>query len=351
MNNFNQSLNSEQFTIHSPDSTPACTVCGRQDETVRSVVYPFVISVVVITFRRALSGTLCAKHRLQKQSLATLLTASLGWIGIPFGFIYTPGALFKLARGGDQPAGINADNLLSIADHKLRQNDPEGALKCYEESLKFRQDETALSRIKQIRENSPAAREGTKTSGLKTYLGMIFKAFLIGIVIGILDQIFTHLMAPLLNYSENLLVVFFSWVPFLVLVALGAILLVQFIEDSLSKVGVPKKGRFATLAILAGFLCVYGIMHGSAIADYFAYYIYGGAYESLSVEIILGILTFLVGGLSWLYYSFEILYTADIIYLILMGAILIFYLISARYAAVNTYKWREILLRNRMQID
>lgn len=348
MNSSEQFPYSEPTAIHSPASTPACSICGRQDETVRSVVFPFVISVVVLTFRRAFSGTWCGAHRRQYQSLAALITAALGWIGIPFGFIYTPGALFKLARGGDQPAGINADQLLNIADHKLRQNDPDGALKCYQECLKFREDETALSRIKQILDNSPASGEIKKNTDAKIYLGMLFRTFLVGVVIGILDQTITLLMAPLLNYSENLLVVFFSWVPFLVLVSLGAVLLVQIIERALSKIAVTKKGRFSTLAILAGVLTVYGIMHGSAIADSAFYYLSGGPIESLTVEIIISLLTILVGGLSWLFYSFEILYTSDIIYLILMGVILVFYLISARNVAVKTYQWREIVLRNRI---
>lgn len=344
---------SDQFLYSeaAPVNTVSCSVCGRQDETVRSVIYPFVISVVVLTFRRAFSGTWCGAHRKRYQSLATLITAALGWIGIPFGFIYTPGALFKLARGGDQPADLNADQLLSIADHKLRQNDPDGALKCYQESLKFREDETALSRIKQILDNSPTSGEVKKNTDVKIYLGMLFRTFLIGVVIGILDQIITLLMAPLMNYSDNLLVVFFSWVPFLVLVSLGAVLLVEIVERDLSKIAVTKKGRYTSLAILAGALTLYGIMHGSAIADNAFYYLAGGPIESIAVEIIISLLTILVGGLSWLYYSFEILYTSDVIYLILMGIILVFYLISARNAAVNTFQWREIVLRNRIQVD
>ena len=78
---------------------PACSVCGRQDETVRLSVFPYVVSVVIMTHRRAFAGVWCRKHRTLRQLLASLITATVGWIGIPFGFIFTPVTLFSIAKG------------------------------------------------------------------------------------------------------------------------------------------------------------------------------------------------------------------------------------------------------------
>jgi hypothetical protein len=68
----------------------------------RFVVYQYCVSLVVITFRRASppqfvpAGTSPAKAGLPW----TLLTALVGWWGIPFGLIWTPMALYKNANGG-----------------------------------------------------------------------------------------------------------------------------------------------------------------------------------------------------------------------------------------------------------
>ena len=341
----------EPQLLQTADSATACSVCGRQDETVRAVMFPFVFSVIVLTFRRAFSGTWCAKHRRQYQSLATLITAGVGWFGIPFGFIYTPGSLFKLVRGGVQPAEINAKLLISIANHKLRQNDPRGALKCFEESLKFREDETALSNIKLIRETTLAGKTEEKKRDGRTYLGMLFVSFLVGIVIGFLDLFITSLLDPLLANTESLLLILFSWIPFLALVTMGAVLLANTIRRFLTRISQPKKGRFTFLALLAGFFAFYGIMHGSAIADNIYYYLIGGPIESVGYEIIVNILTLLIGGLSWLLYSLEVQYAYDAIYLVLLGLVLIFYLITARTAGVNTFHWRDLVIRSRQRLD
>jgi hypothetical protein len=37
-------------------SVPACSICGRQDETLRLAAFPYVFSVVFLTFRRAFAG-------------------------------------------------------------------------------------------------------------------------------------------------------------------------------------------------------------------------------------------------------------------------------------------------------
>ena len=36
-----------------PPGPIGCQLCGRQDETLRVVVYPYVVSLLVVTFRRS----------------------------------------------------------------------------------------------------------------------------------------------------------------------------------------------------------------------------------------------------------------------------------------------------------
>ena len=130
---------------------PACSACGRRDETLRAVRYPFVVSVIVVTFRRAFSGLWCAKHRNQRLFLASAITAMAGWIGIPFGLVWTPITLFKLARGGEQPADLNKTLLQDLADRKHQAGDDLGALRCLEASLRFGDDAATTERVRQLR--------------------------------------------------------------------------------------------------------------------------------------------------------------------------------------------------------
>ncbi|HUS83789.1 MAG TPA: hypothetical protein VMX56_01490, partial [Anaerolineales bacterium] len=97
-----------------PGPIPACEICGRQDETLRLVVLPYVVSLVVVTFRRAWTGLWCSRHRNERRVLAGLITALAGWIGIPWGFVYTPMALINLAKGGDQPLDENVHLLQQL---------------------------------------------------------------------------------------------------------------------------------------------------------------------------------------------------------------------------------------------
>jgi hypothetical protein len=84
-------------TIH---GAPSCDVCGRRDESLRAVVIPYVFSLLVVTMRRSWMGVYCWRHRIQRLLAAGFISSLAGWWGIPWGFIYTPITLFKLAKGG-----------------------------------------------------------------------------------------------------------------------------------------------------------------------------------------------------------------------------------------------------------
>ena len=105
---------------------PACEVCGRQDETLRAVTYPYVISLLFITFRRRFNGVWCKKHRNLRLFLATLITTTIGLLGVPFGLIFAPITLFKLARRGDQHHSLSLRILCDLAELKLNSGDAEG---------------------------------------------------------------------------------------------------------------------------------------------------------------------------------------------------------------------------------
>ena len=81
---------------------PPQEILFELDRGARLVVYQYVISLVVVTFRRNSPLQLVpADSSPAAKSLPwTLLTLLLGWWGIPFGFIWTPMALYKNLKGG-----------------------------------------------------------------------------------------------------------------------------------------------------------------------------------------------------------------------------------------------------------
>jgi hypothetical protein len=81
---------------------PPQEILFELDRGAKLVVYQYVISAIVVTFRRNSPLQLVpANASTTAKSLPwTLLTLVLGWWGIPFGLIYTPMVLFKNLNGG-----------------------------------------------------------------------------------------------------------------------------------------------------------------------------------------------------------------------------------------------------------
>lgn len=73
----------------------------------RFVVFPYTISIVVLTFQRH-SGVhfiRAGEGTFGKAFPYLLLSLLFGWWGIPFGLIYTPIALFQSLSGGKDITG------------------------------------------------------------------------------------------------------------------------------------------------------------------------------------------------------------------------------------------------------
>ena len=76
-------------------------IAGLLDQGARIVVFSYCISIVVLTFRR--SATVLVRPGQSALSAGlpyTALSFVAGWWGFPFGFIYTPMAIFQNLSGG-----------------------------------------------------------------------------------------------------------------------------------------------------------------------------------------------------------------------------------------------------------
>ena len=324
---------------------PACSVCGRQDETLRAVIYPYVFSLVVVTFRRAFAGLWCKKHRNLRLALASLITATIGWIGIPFGFFFTPVALFKLARGGDQPAELNADMLRALAERKLQQGDEKAAVRCLEASLQFRDDNTVRERLRQVRMKfgSPVLQGGCLHTVL-TLAGVLLGAAGVGAAIGALDYVITAIFSAMVGEELSIYLVILSWAPFVAMTFIGGLSLFQIIEWGLARIRCRRLYLATSIGIVTAVLATYSLLQGSAISEYVAALLSGGVFESGFDAIFTGILFLPLGGLFWLLGFTELASVSDVIYIILLLVVLVYYLIMAVLTAIRTARWQQRLI-------
>lgn len=90
-----------------------CEVCGRRDAEIVAAV--FVLSVLFMTARRTLGPrNLCVTHARIAAMPATVLTLAFGWWGVPWGLLWTPGAVYtNLTRGGVRLTRAEADEHLA----------------------------------------------------------------------------------------------------------------------------------------------------------------------------------------------------------------------------------------------
>jgi len=94
---------------------PTCTQCGASSWTLRAVAFTYCISVLIVSFRMPIAGSFCDACRSKNARNVSLITALLGWWGIPFGPIFSIGSLFRAITGGKVLE--NADAQLQIANY------------------------------------------------------------------------------------------------------------------------------------------------------------------------------------------------------------------------------------------
>ena len=103
------------------DDVPAtarfsCERCGLSDSTLRIAVFPYVFSVIILTFRRSWGGLFCKRCRRKEMTKAKLSSLFFGWWGIPFGILYTMGALLEPSEGR-VPRELNGEYLYLLGLH------------------------------------------------------------------------------------------------------------------------------------------------------------------------------------------------------------------------------------------
>jgi tetratricopeptide (TPR) repeat protein len=320
-----------------------CQVCGRQDETLRIVAFPYVVSLVFVTYRRAFSGIFCIRHRLRNQGLAGLISAAAGWFGIPFGFIYTPIALWKLAKGGEMPVEPNQAILRRLAEEKLQRGDRSGAIRCLEAALSLGEDAQAQEALRaQI-----AYRRSMATSNpLGTVLrisSVLAGALAIGIVAGLIDYAFAWIFTLIFGEEVSLFVAVLSWIPLLALVTVAGLVLFQLAGWAVVSTRIISTPLALGASAFASGLAVYGLLVGRAISDLMVFTLGGGmTVAPLQWIFTLGqVLT--VGGVWAVQDLIQFPDSSSLIYLVILSASAVYYFVGLSFNARRNVDWQKRL--------
>lgn len=145
---------------HSSDDTgeafpSSCQRCHKSDSTLRVASFPWVVSIVVLTFRRAWGGVYCEHCRRVMMTRAKLLTLLFGWWGIPFGPIFSLGVLFRPSQGV-VPAEINGPYLAALGAHFIQWMNLSEAARAWELSLAYTEDSAVAGVFEEVFSRPPA---------------------------------------------------------------------------------------------------------------------------------------------------------------------------------------------------
>ncbi len=331
----------DEYTI---PEVPQCYRCGRQDDTLRIVVYPFVVSFVVVTFRRAFVGLMCKRHRNLYLVLASGITATIGWIGIPFGIIFAPIALFQLARGGIQPQDENIQMLKSLAKYKYSLGDTAGAMRCLEACLQFGDNDEIQREIQQFRRRLIAPKEETELqTKVSSTIALLIGSALIGTVIGFLDSAVTEVFSFVLQGEIFVYLAILTWSPFIAMTFIGGLALYQLIEWVITRTSLLIRVIAVSLSGLSALVAVYSIEQGKAIF-YFVYgLLLGGVFGSVYEAIF-----YMITGGFWMFIAdieeLSSVNTSNVIYLVLLVITLSYYLFMAIRIATKTVQWQKRII-------
>ena len=322
-----------------PGPIPACEICGRQDETLRLVTLPYVVSLVVVTFRRAWTGLWCWRHRNERRVLAGLITALAGWVGIPWGFVYTPMALINLAKGGDQPVEENVQLLQQLAENSLKTGDPHVAIRVLEEALKLKEDTAIRQQLQELYSRYPLSITKPPPISPWPFVLGLGASIIIGLSIGLLDHFITVLMGWVLGVEVNIILAILSWAPLVALIFLGGLVLSEVLRWAIEKTRLHEMMPSLVFAIVAALIASYGIPQGRLFGDYLGAVFGGLQFDSFIDFILTTGEVFTQGGMWYLLDSIQSGLLTDWIYLVILSVGGVYFLWASLSTVRESIHW------------
>jgi len=277
-----------------------CDVCGRQDETVRFVAYPYVFSILVITYQRVFSGYWCRLHRIQRWLVASLITSIFGWLGIPFGILITPVRLLQLARGGLQDSNLNGRILRLIGEEKYRAGDMAGAIRCLEASLLYIDETEVSEKLRILYRSQSQSSEVFSPDLVRLFAFSTIPVIvsILGILIGVID-LFVRWAASSLFSEFPIFLVILLQAPFVILVYFCVVLFSYAFRVVIRSSRTSSVLFLYVAGIITSLLFINGIVSGGTYGIYISYYMNG--FRELATEALVTVLAILTRGSFYIF--------------------------------------------------
>ncbi len=178
-----KSRTSEESRSEPQPQPIVCEGCGKLDETLRATVFQYVVSVLIVSFKRGGgAGILCSNCRLSRAISYSIGSLLLGPWGLPWGLLWTIEALAANFSGGRQPKDVNGPLLRSLGAYLWSVGMKRQAVLALEASLHFEDIPDIKETVSRLR-NSIAMPESPKWQfSISTLLAAAFGVVALGLL-------------------------------------------------------------------------------------------------------------------------------------------------------------------------
>jgi len=160
-----------------------CQSCGKFDYTLRMVTFPYVISIIIVAFKRfSEAGIFCHQCRCTKSFKWAIISLLFGWWSI-WGFFWNISALVDNYRGGKILPEYNDSFVAQLAWAHMILGKIAEAKACLAKSLKYEVNEEALQLKRELDARYPQvspAKTGKFRLGYLTIVFAVLGVYAIG---------------------------------------------------------------------------------------------------------------------------------------------------------------------------
>lgn len=132
-----------------------CSSCGKISAQPRYVIFGYVISLVLISYRRAFHGVFCPSCAAVKSIEASAISWLLGWWGFPWGPIWVVAILYRNLLGGNRPTDVNGEILARQAIYFWTRNEVDLARAAVNQALGLKTSAPLKERLANLRDALP----------------------------------------------------------------------------------------------------------------------------------------------------------------------------------------------------
>jgi len=151
-----------------------CQGCGRFDHTLRIVAFPYIISILIASFKHfAEPGIFCHRCRCNKSLKWAIVSLIFGWWSI-WGFFWNIGALIDNFRGGKMPREENAELVAKLAWVNMLLGKIAEAKSALKDLLRYGSNEEALNLKQELDRIYPEVRPARSGGFRLGYLTVVF---------------------------------------------------------------------------------------------------------------------------------------------------------------------------------